>query len=106
MTTSYITVDGAGAKPDKNTILKDPDAVLDYPFDWTAWLGTTETIVAATGTADGVTQDGITIDVAGKIVVPILSGGTAGETATYTMHIVTSDDREEDRTIRLKIAER
>lgn len=30
-----------------NTFFKDPDAVLDYGVDWTAWLGS-DTIVTST----------------------------------------------------------
>jgi len=28
---------------------KDPDAVLDYSFDWSAWLGGSETISSDKG---------------------------------------------------------
>lgn len=50
--------------------------------------------------------DSLTVEAGGLIVTPVISGGTVGETASFTMHIVTTADREDDRTIFLKIRER
>lgn len=106
MTTGYvITGEGATAK---YTIVKDPDAVLDYPFDWTAWLAeVTDTIVTATAVITGsATVDSCAVQVGGLIVVPVVSGGTVGEKCALTVHIVTTDGREDDRTVYLQIKER
>lgn len=106
MTTGYVvTGEGAAAK---YTILKDPDAVLDYPFDWTEWLAEiSDTIVTATAAVTGsVLVDSCTVDLAGLIVVPIVSGGTVGEKCVLTVHITTNDGRQDDRSIYLQIKER
>lgn len=88
------------------TIIKDPDAVLDYVLDWTAWLADiTDTLASHTVTPDlGITLDSSTID--GNKVVAWLSGGTEGETYQVVFHIVTASGREDDRSIFVTIAER
>lgn len=85
---------------------KDPDARLDYAWDWTAWLEDGETIESHTVTvASGdVTLDGET-EAAGVVTVWI-SDGTLGTTSRVTCHIVTSEDREDDRTRIISIRER
>ncbi len=84
--------------------LKDPDAVLDYAWDWTAWLAEGETISAATVTATGVTVDSSSED--GGVVTAWISGGTAGVGATATCRVVTSQGRTDDRSLSLTIAQR
>jgi hypothetical protein len=84
----------------------DPDAVLDYPFDWSAWLEEGDTITDTTVTAEaGVTVVGTPVVDGGK-VVPYISGGTVGESYDVTCHIVTADGREDDRSITLVVKER
>jgi hypothetical protein len=105
--TGYVVTTNTGLKDDKYSILKDPDAVLDYPFDWTAWLPEGDTIATATGAIVGTAVlDSCDVDGDGLIVTPFVSGGAAGETCTLTVHIVTTEGREDDRTIYLKIKER
>ena len=79
------------------SFLKDPDAVLDYQFNWGDWLGAdtiaSHTVTAATGlTVDSSTATSTT-------VTAWLSGGTEGETYSVTCHIVTAAGREDDRTM-------
>ena len=41
-----------------NTFLKDPDATLDYAFDWSGWLQSGETISSYAITVDsGITKE-------------------------------------------------
>lgn len=92
--------------PDKPKGVKDPDAVLDFPISYADWLtdiGDTYNshTVETTG---GLVVDSSTQD-AGVITV-WLSGGTVGETATFTVRIVTTGGRTDDRTFYLKIKER
>jgi len=82
---------------------KDPDSVLDYMVDWTAWLDgdlISASIWEVTGTieieADSETTTTATV---------WLSGGTAGETATATNRITTAAGRTEDQTLRFRIRE-
>lgn len=85
--------------------MKDPDAVLDYSFVWTAWLADAETIATAEVTVEtGLTEDSEADD--GSVVTVWLSGGTAGKNYAVTCHIVTSDGREDDRTMTIRVRER
>lgn len=90
------------AKP-KGT--KDPDEVLDIPFDWTAWLldasdsyaGHTIKVTGGLAVVSSYQKDGI--------IVVYVRGGTVGTTATITCHIRTTSNtnREAERTVYLKI---
>lgn len=87
-------------------VLKDPDAVLDYTFDWEPWL------TPATDTITGVTwvpDDGLTVDSSQNTTTTataFISGGTAGETLRLTCRITTAGGRTDDRTITFKIVNR
>ena len=111
---------------------KDPDAVVDYVWDWKArsngthpqgkdWLAPSETISSHTVTAD----TGLTVDSSAQTSVSVhdgkgnaisltdntgvrafLSGGEAGETYTVTCQIVTSAGRTEERSISITVAEK
>lgn len=97
---------------------KDPDAVLDYVFDWAAltngtgssdWLAAGETIDSYTVTVAA--DDDIVIDsdsaTDGDTSVTVwLSGGTVGNVQRVTCHVVTSAGREDDRSILIPIQER
>ena len=83
---------------------KDPEAVLDYEFDWSEWLAVGETISSRTVTVTGVTLDSSTAST--TAVVAWVSAGTVGTTATIECKIVTSESRTDERTITLRIAER
>lgn len=85
----------------------DPDAVLDYPFNWSDWLPEGDAIESAVVTAEsGITVQGTPAVVGGTKVVPYVSGGTAGQSYDLTCHIVTTDGREDDRTMTLVCKER
>ena len=91
------------AKP-KGT--KDPNAVLDYPISWAAWLADiVDTYASHTIAVTGGLVVNSSSQAAG-VITPILSGGTVGATATFTIRIVTTGGRTDDRTFYLKIAER
>lgn len=85
-----------------DSYIKDPDAVLDYQWDWATWLPTGDTIASATVTSD----IGLTVDSASNtatVVTAWLSGGTVGESYDVTCRVVTADGRTDDRTITLLI---
>lgn len=86
-------------------LTKDPDAVLDYTFDWSAWLDTGETIIAheVVVEAGDVVIDSTTAT--DTLVVAWLSGGTLGTDAEVRCRVTTSEGRIDDRTIRLLITE-
>lgn len=92
------------------TIIKDPDAVLDYGWDWTLWLagpdGTdTDTISNQTVSCDAGLNINGTYIVGGKIVV-WLSGGTVGATYNITCEIVTAKGRTDDRSFSVVVQEK
>ena len=101
--TFVVTGEGASAK---YTITKDPDAVLDYIFDWEDWIDdVSDTLADHTM----VPESGITVDsssIVSKTVVAWVSGGTVGTTYRLTCRIVTAAGRTDDRSIFLKIRER
>lgn len=84
---------------------KDPNSVLDYKVDWSAWLQSGETIssheVVKVGsiTVDSSTNDDTSVTV-------WISGGSVGEYTTVTTRITTNEGRTEDKTFRLNIKER
>lgn len=84
--------------------IKDPNAVLDYIIDWTAFLGA-DTISTSTWIVEtGITKDS---DTRTNTTTTIwLSGGTAGERYYLTNRIVTAGLRTEDRTIGILVREK
>jgi hypothetical protein len=87
------------------TYIKDPDAVLDYGFDWSDWLAIGETIATSTWTVPtGITKDSSSNSTTATVVW--MSGGTAGQTYELVNRIVTSAGRTEDRTISLLVLQR
>lgn len=93
----------------KPTIVKDPQAELDYNLDLTAWLAVSgDTLAAATAVGTGVTVDDVDVVDAGRQVKVWLSGGTAGTTATVTITFTTTSTppRVDERTLYFKIKQR
>lgn len=84
---------------------KDPDATLDYQWDWTAWVADNETIDTVTWIVPtGITQGDTTkTDTTATIW---LSGGTLGESYDITCRITTNQGRTDDRTETITIIER
>lgn len=85
--------------------VKDPDAVLQYTFDWTAWLTGSETLTDATVTADtGLDVSAVTNDT--TAVTFTLSGGTVGERYKVVCHITTSAGQQNDDTLVVDVRDR
>lgn len=85
------------------TFVKDPDSVLDYRVDWSAWLDG-DTIIASTFTP---ADDTLTVDLdlfTTTTATVWLSGGTLGKT-TVTNHITTAAGRQNDYTLKFTIKE-
>jgi len=97
-----------------NVKRKDPDAKLDYPFDWRAktnghgdsdWLAPDETIVSYVITVD----DGITLVKDSEnngLVVVWLSGGEVGKWYKIGCKITTSEGRIDERTLHIRVENR
>ena len=88
------------------SFVKDPDAILDYTFDWGPWLG-----VDTISTSTWVAESGITIVPASEAIVGnltrlYLSGGSVNMGYEITNRITTVDSRTEERTILIRVRER
>lgn len=86
-----------------SSFIKDPNAVLDYQWDWTEWLPAGDTIstsnvTLAAGDVAINSQSNTTTSATAWI-----SAGTAGTEAKLTDRVVTAQGRTADRTITLKI---
>lgn len=100
------------------TFIKDPDAVLDYKFDFAGltngasdadsdWLESGETISSHTVTVSaGLTKDSDSATDTDTSVTVWLSGGTAGSDYECTCQVVTSNGRTDDRTISIQVRDR
>lgn len=85
------------------TISKDPDALLDYTFDWTLFLTKLSDSISNVSylLSDGLTQTRVTnTQTQARSYV---SGGVLGTTESITCRITTVAGRIDDRTIYLKI---
>jgi hypothetical protein len=92
-------------------IVKDPNAVLPYKMDWTAWLGASATIVTSAWSQTDPADGALAIDSESHddtTATIIASGGTVGQTYKLTNHIVTDETptREDDRSFYLQVRER
>lgn len=104
MSETYV-ITGTGVTA-KATITKDPDAVLDYTFDWATYL---EDISDTISSKEIVVDTGITCDsstISGSTVIAWISGGIAGMIYRVTCRITTAAGRIDDRSIYIAIKER
>lgn len=84
---------------------KDPNATLDYGFDWTAWLQSGETITEATITVpSGISKT--QQQIVGDVVVFWLAGGIPNNSYTIACEITTSQGRTDSRSFSLFVAVR
>lgn len=79
--------------------------MLDYQFDWAAWLPDGDTISAHTVTADSGLAVGVTSATSTAVTV-WLSGGLAQSAYRVTCRIETSAGRIDDRTMIISVREK
>lgn len=95
------------SNPDKPTINKDPQAVLDYGRRWNAWLAlANDTILSASVAADAPLQVQGDVTVGDGVVSAMIGGGTPGQTHRVTFTVNTSSGRTDQRSIFLRIKDR
>lgn len=83
---------------------KDPQAVLDYVIDWSAWLED-DTISASEWSApEGIII--VTDSFTDTTATVWLSGGTESESYSVTNEIVTDGGRTDDRTITILVLQK
>lgn len=89
----------------ENVFIKDPHATLDYGFDWSQWLEEGDIISSYTITPGS----GITLvsdsKTSGSVIV-WLSGGTVGRRYDVACKITTSNNRIDERTIKIDVKDR
>lgn len=79
-------------------VIKSPDAVLEYTFNWENWLLPGDSVATSTWSADvGITTGTAILN--GPMATVWLEGGTAGERYGVTNHIVTTAGRRDTRTL-------
>lgn len=85
----------------------DPDAILDYAFDWSDWLAEGESISQSTWTGPtGVTLTPLLSGSLAVVTVEVTDEALTGQLVSLVNHVVASDDQEDDRTLKLLIAQR
>ncbi len=90
------------------TIEKDPDALLDYGFDWSGWLVPGDSVSSASWAVTG-SDNAVTLadpDVSGSKCTVWASGGTVGRTYVLRCRVVTANGRTDDRSMTLRIVQR
>lgn len=96
-------------------IPKDPNAALDFRFDWGSgkdprvppWLADDETISTAIVTVpSGLTKESSEIDDDGKTVLVWISGGIAGTDYVVACLVVTSASRTDERSMTISVQQR
>lgn len=86
---------------------KDPDALLDFSWNWEPYLTQMNDTIAS---VEFIAEDGITIDAVATgvgflnyITTVWLEGGTLGEDYNVVHRITTTDGRVDDRTMTIQI---
>lgn len=88
------------------TYPKDPNATLDYTFDWAAWLTPVADTIAAVVwvITPGLVKVSSSFTAANATI--FVSGGVLNGSEKITCRITTAGGRTDDRTIALKILDR
>lgn len=85
--------------------IKDPDAVLDWHFDWQPWLQIGESISSSLFLVTaGLTMDSSSNTSTNATVW--LSGGNPGQPYRVTNRIITNQGRTDDRSITIRVKDR
>ena len=87
------------------SIDKDPESILDYSMDWSAWLLGVEDSIS-TYTVVGVDCTVQNSSKNGNVLTAWISGGTIGQSASVTFKIVTAGGRTDERTVYFNIKQR
>ena len=93
----------------KKSTVKDPQAVLDYPFNWADWLAGIEDTYAShefvIANPEGAAQPLAVVSSSedAGVITAFVSGGTLGLTHGLTCRITTNGGRVDDRTLFFKI---
>lgn len=85
--------------------VKDPDAALDYGFDWSKWLDTGEVVaISEWEVASGLTGS-MQVNT-GTVTQIRLSGGVLNQTYSVVNRITTSSGQVDDRTLLITVRDK
>ena len=89
-------------------VTKDPSAILDYGFDWTAWLGadTVSTSSWSVSSGSGLVITSTAVDSSNKKTVVWLAGGNLGGIYTVSNLITTVAGRQDSRSFSVTVLSR
>ena len=87
-----------------NNVIKDPDATLDYSFDWSEWLDGDTISTSSWVACAGIVIESDSADT--TKATAWVSGGDAGGSYTLTNTIITAAGRTDERSITIKCFER
>ncbi len=79
-------------------IVHAPNAVLDYGFNWTAWMQPSENVITSTWAIDPVLTLSGSQNVA-NVTSTFVNGGDVGKAYTLTNTITTNQGRTDSRTL-------
>lgn len=83
---------------------KDPDAILDYSFDWTKWLAGDPGLSAPWTAPAGISK--VNESFSAGVATVRLSGGTVGQQYDVLNRITKTTGEVDDRTLRVTIVQR
>ena len=85
------------------TAKKDPNATLDYTFDWSLYLTPLADVISSVTwvLSSGLTK--VSQSNTTSTATAFVSGGVLGATETITCRITTASGRTDDRTVNLRI---
>lgn len=96
------------------TFVKDPDATLDYEFDWSKWLATSGNDTISQSSWDikplGASTETLSLSgvptISNGVTSAFFEGGALGERYRITNSIITSAGRIDERSFVLEIKEK
>lgn len=88
-----------------NMFIKDPNATLDFGFDWSDWLDTNEEISSYILSVDNGLIKISDINTSGSVIV-WLSSGSAGQRYNVACQITTTAGRIDERTMKIDVKNR
>lgn len=89
-----------------NLFIKDPQAKVDFGFDWSIWLNSGDELAGSSWLCDPLGLSLISSSFTPILSSLVVASGTIGATYALTNHIVTLDGLEDERTLYISIQNR
>jgi len=88
------------------SMIKDPQATLDYSFDWTAWLAGVADVISGVSYAFSGGLVKVFESRLEGVATVVVSGGSIGSDASITCTVTTAGGRVDQRTLMINIQDR